>query len=140
MDLQILGIDKLKRTQLGVSKMRQTIRDAMVQETRQTGEDIVATAKRDYLSGRPGLNVRTGRLRSSITYQVRNNGDLIDLSVGSNVIYARIHEYGGDTGRNHKTYIPPRPYLGPSFAENKPAFSGRIASLLKDIANEAFAA
>jgi len=35
----------------------------------------------------------------------------IDLAV---IPYARIHEYGGQAGRNHAATIPPRPYIGPS--------------------------
>jgi phage gpG-like protein len=37
--------------------------------------------------------------------------------VGSDVIYARIHEYGGQAGRNHATTIRPRPYAGPAIAK-----------------------
>lgn len=39
--------------------------------------------------------VDTGRLRSSITHDVRGAGMLAQGIVGTNVIYARIHEYGG---------------------------------------------
>jgi phage gpG-like protein len=35
----------------------------------------------------------------------------VDLSV---IPYARIHEYGGETGRNKATTIPARPYIGPA--------------------------
>lgn len=35
----------------------------------------------------------------------------IDLDV---VPYARIHEYGGQAGRNHAATIPARPYIGPA--------------------------
>jgi phage gpG-like protein len=35
----------------------------------------------------------------------------IDLAV---IPYARIHEYGGQAGRNHAATIPPRPYIEPS--------------------------
>jgi phage gpG-like protein len=33
------------------------------------------------------------------------------LRVGSNVIYARIHQLGGRAGRGHKSLIPARPFL-----------------------------
>lgn len=32
-------------------------------------------------------------------------------SIGTNVVYARIHQYGGKAGRNHKTIIPARAFL-----------------------------
>jgi hypothetical protein len=35
--------------------------------------------------------------------------------VGAGVVYARIHELGGWTGRKHRTYLPPRPSLRPAW-------------------------
>lgn len=32
----------------------------------------------------------------------------------SGIAYARIHEVGGWTGRNHASYLPPRPYVAPT--------------------------
>lgn len=34
------------------------------------------------------------------------------VEVGSNLAYARIHQYGGQAGRGHKVTIPARPFLG----------------------------
>ena len=34
------------------------------------------------------------------------------VAVGSNVIYAAIHQLGGKTGRNLSVHMPARPYLG----------------------------
>lgn len=50
---------------------------------------------------------RTGRLMKSITYQASR----YQLSVGTNVIYAAIHNFGGPAGRGKKVHIPARPYL-----------------------------
>ncbi len=50
----------------------------------------------------------TGRLYRSLTYRARAR----DLQVGTNVIYARIHQFGGKAGRGRKVTIPARPYLG----------------------------
>lgn len=47
------------------------------------------------LTGGDPLNVRTGRLRRSITYRVDTGPQGIDGIVGTNVEYAAIHEYGG---------------------------------------------
>jgi HK97 gp10 family phage protein len=41
------------------------------------------------------LKVRTGSLRSSINTRVEEGGGEVTASVGTNVRYARIHEYGG---------------------------------------------
>lgn len=43
------------------------------------------------------------------------DSDGLACRVGTNVKYARIHEFGGMAGRGHKTRIPARPYLAPAF-------------------------
>jgi phage gpG-like protein len=48
------------------------------------------------LSG-PVLKNRTGTLRRSINYRIAETGTSIKAFVGTNVVYARIHEYGGVT-------------------------------------------
>lgn len=42
------------------------------------------------------LNVRSGRLRNSITTRIQSSGNLHAGIIGSNVVYARIHEEGGE--------------------------------------------
>lgn len=32
-------------------------------------------------------------------------------TIGTNVVYARIHQFGGKAGRNHKVIIPARPFI-----------------------------
>jgi phage virion morphogenesis protein len=51
--------------------------------------------------------IETARLKNSITYRADRKG----LSVGTNVIYARIHQLGGKAGKGHKVTIPARPFL-----------------------------
>ena len=34
------------------------------------------------------------------------------VSVGTNVVYAAIHQFGGKAGRGHKVNLPARPFLG----------------------------
>ena len=53
--------------------------------------------------------VLQGHLRDSITHDV--DGD--SVSVGSNLAYAAIHQYGGEAGRRGaRVSIPARPFLG----------------------------
>lgn len=66
--------------------------------------------------GRPILR-DTVRLYQSLTYAVDRN----QVEVGSNVVYARIHQLGGETGRGHAAKIPARPYLGMSKADEREA-------------------
>lgn len=49
-----------------------------------------------------------GRLRSSIVYEATPQR----VVVGTNVVYAAIHQFGGQAGRGRKVCIPARAYLG----------------------------
>jgi phage virion morphogenesis protein len=58
--------------------------------------------------------VRKARLRDSITH----DADDTHAVVGSNLVYARIHQLGGKAGRkSHRVTIPARPYLGVSTSD-----------------------
>lgn len=46
---------------------------------------------------RNSINVKAGRDR---------------VAVGTNVVYAAIHQFGGKAGRGHKVNLPARPFLG----------------------------
>jgi len=50
-----------------------------------------------------------GHLRDSITHNVLS---ATEMEHGSDVIYAAIHQLGGEAGRNHSIKIEPRPFLG----------------------------
>lgn len=51
--------------------------------------------------------IDTARLRNSITARAYRDRAV----VGTNVIYAAIHHFGGKAGRGRKVNIPARPYL-----------------------------
>lgn len=51
-----------------------------------------------------------GHLRSSLTHRPGRRS----VDMGSNLIYARIQQMGGRTGRGGATTIPARPYFGVS--------------------------
>jgi phage virion morphogenesis protein len=48
------------------------------------------------------------------------------VAVGTNRVYAAIHQLGGQAGRGRKVTIPARPYLGVSAADRV-----RILAVLK---------
>ena len=52
----------------------------------------------------------TGRLRGSIAHRVTDGGRAVE--VGSSVLYAAIHQFGGRAGRGRRVTLPARPYLG----------------------------
>lgn len=51
-----------------------------------------------------------GNLRDSITYQLQLGADAV--TVGSDLVYSSIHQFGGRAGRGRKLMIDARPYLG----------------------------
>ena len=55
--------------------------------------------------------VDKGHLRDSIHYEV--NGE--SVKVGTNLVYAAIHQFGGVAGRGGSSVIAARPFLGISF-------------------------
>lgn len=105
-------------------------------------DDVVWRAQENVSLGRPGLIPRTGRLQKSIKkgpYKQWSPGSYGEQRVYSDLIYARVHEYGatirpktkpylvfrlwnfsdttaptGPWVRTKQVVIPPRPYLGPA--------------------------
>lgn len=89
-------------------------------------------ARQDFTKARGpkgGLHVRTGHLRRSITGEARGN----IASLGSNVVYSRIHELGGSIARGNSVItIPQRPYLEPAFTENEDRIEDILLKTLID--------
>ncbi|BCH58530.1 hypothetical protein RvVAR0630_11540 [Agrobacterium vitis] len=57
----------------------------------------------------------SGDLMNSINMQASDT----DVRIGSSLIYAAIHQFGGDAGRGKKVTIPARPYLGLTTADEQ---------------------
>lgn len=68
-----------------------------------------STIKQRQKAGHEGkmLQISAGGLKSSISRKHDENS----ATVGTNKIYARIHQLGGKAGRGKKVTIPARPYL-----------------------------
>lgn len=62
-----------------------------------------------------------------LTTSVQNYTTGTTVRVGSNLVYAAIHQFGGQAGRGRKVTIPARPYLGLSDADRT-----AIAELVTD--------
>ena len=113
-----------------------------------------ADSKSEYFTGRPHLNVVTGRLKQSITNKVTRSGSKTIGQIGTNVVYGRIHELGFSGPVNVPAHsrrisqafgraiapqtisirahtkmmkVPKRPFL-------EPALRGVVSNLDKDIA------
>jgi phage gpG-like protein len=93
-------------------------------------ERVVSITQAEKLRGQV-LNRQSGDLAASIHYRLRGNATAV---VGTNMVYAAIHEFGGtiraknaeflafrlDGGRyvmTKEVQIPARPYLGPTMTE-----------------------
>lgn len=91
------------------SEARNILRDAIEKSCIR----VENTAKTPYLSGL-ALNVRTGRLRSSISHMIEETADSLIGYVGTNVVYGRAWELGFT--RLGKSYAP-RPFLKPALTD-----------------------
>ena len=83
---------------------------------------------------------RTGTLRRSIIASIDSGmtpaspgpeTTMIMATWGAATPYARIQEYGGNAGRNHANYIPPRPYLAPALNDSREDLLSAIQSAVE---------
>lgn len=114
--------------------------------------ELTRRVKQDKLTGQ-ALKVRTGRLRRSINGQVTGQGtDTVDGVVGTNVAYARAHEYGfkgtvsvrehlrrtkaGNRvpvkGHSRKVDLPERSFLRSAQREMEPQIRQALRNAIKD--------
>jgi phage gpG-like protein len=72
----------------------------------------------------------SGALRDSVTVRrARPTGPYRwEGQVGPTSRYGRIQELGGDTGRGHRTHLPPRPSLYPAWAIVRPTLNSSFAA------------
>jgi len=66
--------------------------------------EVQRHTKEDKLSGQV-LRNGTGNLRSSINYRVQESGSSLVAAVGTNIVYAAIHEYGFDGDESVRAHI-----------------------------------
>jgi HK97 gp10 family phage protein len=71
------------------------------------------------------LNVRTGTLRRSITAQTEDRGNEIVGQVGTNVKYAKFHEFG-------TRKLPERSFLRSGLADRAPNIKEAIEKAIKE--------
>jgi phage gpG-like protein len=91
-------------------------------------------------SGRPGPKVQTNRLRSSISYEVKNYEE---ATVGTNVFYAPFVEFGHKQTPGQfvpplgvclvKDSAPAYPFLGPVPGQVKDQLEGVFVSFGNDL-------
>jgi phage gpG-like protein len=89
------------------------------------------------------LTSRSGNLLNSVlnSIQVSPDGQSLAVSIGSDLPYARIHEYGGFAGRKgpfkkrtgHRPYIKPRPYLRPALNDLQKALPDLLEQAIQQV-------
>lgn len=89
---QLLGGPEVLSHLRGISEEAQKV---LKSEVRSLAVMLAGYVKTDKLTGEV-LHVRSGRLRRSITFRVQEDGSLVTGIVGTNVEYARAHEFGVD--------------------------------------------
>ena len=120
-------------------------RAALRRELSAAMSDLAASIRDDKLSGQV-LQVRSGRLRASITATVSEEGGTLVGTVGSDLTYAAIQEYGGTILRRQAanakqlrpntgvTVEPERSYLRSTLAEQASSIRERLtAAIMKAI-------
>lgn len=135
-----------KRFEGGALAVRERVR-AQVQVL---GLVLLSNIKKDKLSGGV-LNVRTGRLRRSVNEETTDAGDVIESTVGTNVVYGRFWELGFDgieqvkahtrtlrgVTQQVRTYSravhqAARPFLQPALAEMRDQVIASLSATLKE--------
>lgn len=111
---------------------------------------VARHSKQNKLSGQV-LNVKTGRLRRSINTRMVESGDVIAGRVGTNVAYAKAHEFGwrgtvtvrehlrktksgfSATVRAHsrQVILPERSFLRSALADMKPEIQREFESAVR---------
>lgn len=89
------------------------------------------------------LTSRSGNLMNSVlqSIETRIDGQSLTVSIGSDLKYARIHEYGGFAGRKgpfkkrtgHRSYIKPRPYLRPAINDLQKALPDLLEQAIQQV-------
>jgi phage gpG-like protein len=89
------------------------------------------------------LTSRSGNLLNSVlnSIQVSPDGQSLAVSIGSDLPYARIHEYGGFAGRSgpfkkkegRRPYIRPRPYLQPAINDLQQALPDLLEQAIQQV-------
>jgi phage gpG-like protein len=104
----------------------------------------LSSALPKYFSGAKGrLHSRSGRLFNSVleSIAISLDGAGMTVSLGSDVPYAAIHEYGGYAGRRgpfkkkngHRPYISARPYLRPTMKDLEEALPGLLDEAIQQV-------
>jgi len=131
-------------------KVSEQVDAAVIATTKKATLQMQRFIKSDELSGQV-LNRRTGRLSRSIQASFIQDKQSITGRVGTNLVYARIHEFGGDIypkrakalrfeidGRwifSKHVHMPERPYLRPALKAESEKFLMQLKGSINTAVN-----
>lgn len=121
--VEIEGLDEMLKN---LAKIDKGIRNDVALEAVQEGAAIIQARA---VQNAPVL---TSALRNSIRTESRKTGNGAEAEIGPHVIYGRIQELGGYTGRGHKTKIVGKFYLSRAVEEKKGEVSRVMAETIRD--------
>ncbi len=118
---------KFKYSEKDFNNFKKNLASGVRMAAEDTLQDIKTTAKS------PGyVPVRTGTLKRSITHKTEvamSGGTMTIGSIGSNLEYAAIQEFGGQTGRNRSVFITGKLYLTRAINKNLASLKRRLAAI-----------
>ena len=125
--VKLEGTDELMKN---LRKLDSSIRGHVAKEAVEDGAYVIM--------GKAQINApfRLGTLKNSFRVESRNIGSGAEAEVGPHVIYGRIQELGGWTGRGHKTYITGKHYLSRAVEEKKGEAVTAMAETIREYLNK----
>lgn len=123
MSLTIEGSEELLKN---LRKINSDIRGSVALEAVQEGGAVIQA------QGEHNAPVLTGTLKNSFRTESYNVGNGAVAEIGPHVIYGRIQEFGGYTGRGHKTYIKGKLYLTQAVEQKRGEVQRAMAATIKD--------
>lgn len=122
LSIQFTGAGKLRSTIQGLSKFTKSANAQL--------QTVITSSVLDVLTGAvQNAPYKTGTLRRSLTHKVDVGRNEAVGYVGSNLVYSRIQELGGQAGRGGSVNIRPKRYLQRSIESNKPRIAERFRKL-----------
>jgi len=137
------AIQQIKQRLAG---LRPRVVTAVYQALKPLVYQSLANAIPKYFSGSGGSNStvltsRSGKLMNSVLQSIQTtvDGDGLKVSIGSDLSYAAIHEYGGFAGRRgpfkkkdgKRPYLPARPYLHPAINDLQQALPALLEQAIQ---------
>lgn len=154
LNLKVTGV---REAIAAFGKLSRELEARLQQALKKSGALVAGEARRIVYKGHAAGHLKgdSGRLRQSIMYELHGSA----AHVGTNVVYARIHELGGSTGAhvivpkkaralrfevggntvfamrvNHPgSQIPARPYLQPALASKEGEIKAIFDSVIQGI-------